>query len=145
MKGIKWNSGRDSILNFWTDAWTNLGPIRNLIQGPLPQLSLDLKVRDVITPYGCWDWSLIPFELPQNIKAEIQGTPIPIMVRGGDKLVWKFSPKGGFEMRSAYLLTTNSLEAPSFSGSWIGKPTLSQESKLLFGNACMKALELKII
>ena len=57
---------------------------------------------------------MIPFELPQNIKAEIQGTPIPIMARGGDKLVWKFSPKGGFEMRSAYLLTTNSLEAPLF-------------------------------
>ena len=54
-KGIKWNSGRDSTLNFWNDAWTNLGPIRSVIHGPIPQAYLDLKVRDVITPYGSWD------------------------------------------------------------------------------------------
>lgn len=36
----------------------------------------------------------------------------PIIARGDDKLVWKLSSKGGFEMRSAYLLATNSLEDP---------------------------------
>ena len=51
-KGIKWNPGRDSTLNFWTDTWTNLDPIRNVIHGPIPQADLELKVRDVITPYG---------------------------------------------------------------------------------------------
>lgn len=38
----------------------------------------------------------------------------PIIARGDDKLVWKLSSKGGFEMRSAYLLATNSLEDPPF-------------------------------
>ena len=51
-KGIKWNPGRDSTLNFWTDTWTNLDLIRNVIHGPIPQANLELKVRDVITPYG---------------------------------------------------------------------------------------------
>ena len=52
----------------------------------------------------------------------------PIIARGDDKLVWKLSSKGGFEMRSAYLLATNSLEdPPPFSGSWIWKAhTLSR-------------------
>ena len=54
----------------------------------------------------------------------------PIIARGDDKLVWKLSSKGGFEMRSAYLLATNSLEDPPpplFSGSWIWKAhTLSR-------------------
>ena len=64
---------------------------------------------------------MIPFELPENIKSEIQGTPMPIVIRGGDKLVWKLSQTGNFEMRSAYLLATNSMEDPPFSGSWIWK------------------------
>ena len=116
-KGIKWNPGWDSTLNFWTDVWSNLGLIRNVIHGPIPQADLDLKVRDVITSYGSWDWSMIPFELPENVKAEIQGTPMPIVARGGDKLVWKLSQKGNFEMRSAYLLAIIAMEDPPFIGS----------------------------
>ena len=70
----------------------------------------------------------------------------PIIARGDDKLVWKLSSKGGFEMRSAYLLATNSLEDPPLSPeAGFGKPTLFQESKLLFRNACITVLELKIV
>ncbi|KAL0006038.1 hypothetical protein SO802_013599 [Lithocarpus litseifolius] len=94
---------------------------RNAIHGPIPQADLDLKVRDVLTPYGSWDWSIIPFELPENVKVEIQGTPMAIIARGGDKLIWKLSKTSNFEMRSAYLLATNSLEDPPFNGSWIWK------------------------
>lgn len=71
----------------------------------------------------------------------------PIIARGDDKLVWKLSSKGGFEMRSAYLLATNSLEdhPPLSPEAGFGKPTLFQESKLLFRNACITVLELKIV
>ena len=43
------------------------------------------------------------------------------MARGSDKLDWKFSSKGDFDVRSAYLLTINSSGNDSFLGSWIWK------------------------
>ena len=86
--GVKWIPEKESNLNFWFDCWTNLGPIRQVIHNPIPQDSLGLKVKDVVG-FGGQDWSLIPFELPSDIKAEIQGIPTPVIVRGDDKLAWK--------------------------------------------------------
>ena len=78
---VKWILGQDTSLNFWYDCWLNLGPIRQLIHGPLPRDIVNLKIKDVAAPYG-WDWSVIPFELPNDIKAEIQAIPTPILTRG---------------------------------------------------------------
>ena len=74
----------------------------------------------MLSPTG-WNWSIIPFELPSEVKADIQDVPILLMARCSDKLAWKFSSKGDFDMRSAYLLTTNSPGTNSFFGSWIWK------------------------
>lgn len=64
---------------------------------------------------------MIPFNLPLEIRDEIQAIPIPLIARNNDKLAWKFSPKGNFDMGSAYLLATNLMEAESFAGSRIWK------------------------
>lgn len=117
---VKWIPGQGSNLNFQSDCWTNLGPIRHVIYRPIPQEFLDLKVKDFTTPFG-WDWSIIPFEFPPNVKAEIQGVPTPIFAGGGDKLAWKPSSKGAFNMKSAYLLAINSSQALPFPESWIWK------------------------
>lgn len=119
-KGLKWIPGHESNLNFWADCWSNLGSIRAFIQGPLPLDSSTLKLKDVIS-MGRWDWSKIPFNLPLGIREEIQATPIPLIARNNDKLAWKFSPKGSFDMGSAYLIASNLMEAESFAGSWIWK------------------------
>ena len=34
--GSRWVIGRESNLSFWYDNWTQMGPLRQLIQGPLP-------------------------------------------------------------------------------------------------------------
>jgi len=58
-------------------------------------------------------------ELPSSIKRVIQATPIPLVTRSEDKLAWKLSPKGEFDMKTTYLLTLESnIEAP-FKGKWI--------------------------
>ena len=49
-KGVKWIPGHESCLNFWSDCWSNIGPIRPHIQGPLPQDSVNLQVKDVLSP-----------------------------------------------------------------------------------------------
>ena len=119
-KGLKWIPSHKSNLDFWSDCWSNLDSIRALIQGPLPLESVNLKLKDVIS-LGRWDWSKIPFSLPLKIKDEIQATPIPIIARNNDKLAWKFSPKGSFDMGSAYLIASNLMDAESIAGSWIWK------------------------
>ena len=64
---------------------------------------------------------MLQMELPKNIQREILATPIPLAARAEDKLAWKFSSKGDFDLKSAYSLTLPpSLEVP-FRGKWIWK------------------------
>ena len=119
-QGIKWIPGHESNLNFWSDCWSNLGSIRALIQGLLPLDLANLKLKDVIS-LGRWNWSMIPFNLPSEIRDEIQAISISLLARNKDKLAWKLSPKGSFDMGSAYLIATNLMEAESFDVSWIWK------------------------
>lgn len=110
----------ESQLDFWRDSWSDLGPFRSIMHGPIPLQSVNLKVKNVISPYG-WCWSAIPFELPQDIKENIQATPFPIAARSVDKLAWKGSSKGGFSSKGAYSLATKSFESAFFPSSWIWK------------------------
>ena len=59
--------------------------------------------------------------MPIEIKVDIQAMPVPIVARSNDKLAWKFSTKGEFDLKSAYLLASKLMEAESFPGSWIWK------------------------
>lgn len=74
----------------------------------------------MLSPIG-WNWNTIPFELPSEVKTDIQAVPIPLVARCSDNLALKFSSKRDFDMRSAYLLAINFLGNDSFSGSWIWK------------------------
>ena len=58
-----------------------------------------------------WDWSKIPFDLPEDISLMIQATLVSMTGRGSDKLAWVDNPKGNFELKSAYNLAGGS--APS--------------------------------
>ena len=49
-KGTRWIPGRDSNLNNWFDSWSSLGPLREMVQGPLSMEEANLKIKDVITP-----------------------------------------------------------------------------------------------
>lgn len=49
-KGTRWIPGRDSNLSLWFDNWSSLGPLRDLVQGPLSVEEASLKIKDVITP-----------------------------------------------------------------------------------------------
>ena len=50
--GTRWFPGRESNLNFWFDSWTSLGPLRQVVQGPLPLESEKLKIRDAVDESG---------------------------------------------------------------------------------------------
>ena len=121
-EGMKWIPGHESNLDFWLDSWSDLGPLRSIIHGPIPLESTNLKVKDVFLPYG-WNWSAIPFDLPSDIKESIKAVPLPIASRSGDRLAWKRSSNGDFSSKGAYLLATKPSEAVLFPSAWIWKLT----------------------
>ena len=51
-EGIKWVPWHESSLNFWSDYWSDRSPIKSRIQGPLPQDSANLTIKDLIAPFG---------------------------------------------------------------------------------------------
>ena len=61
-KGTKWLLGFESKMAFWYDNWSNLGPLRNIIQGPLTLESTKLKIKDVADYIGSWNWSVLQME-----------------------------------------------------------------------------------
>ena len=60
-------------------------------------------------------------EMPSNITRVIQATPIPLATRIEDKMAWKLSPKGDFDLKSAYLMVLEPIVEAPFWGKWIWK------------------------
>lgn len=77
-------------------------------------------VKDVLTDMG-WDWSCIPFVLPTDVKDLILATPVPFTNRGANRLVWAGSARGGFDIKSAYMLAVDSNKIPPLPMGWIWK------------------------
>ena len=49
-----------------------------------------------------WNWGIVPFHIPHDIKMEIQAIPYALVASSKDKLMWRDSLRGDFNMRSAY-------------------------------------------
>ena len=120
-KGTKWLPGFESKLDFWNDNWTNHGPLRKIIQGPLPREAANLKIKEVVDYTGRWEWSLILMNFSEEVFNDIKAIPIPLSAKVKDRLAWKYSAKGDFELKSAYGLATDSLSDALFNGKWIWK------------------------
>lgn len=115
-QGVGWTVCRHSSLNFWDDKWARCGVLKRTIQGPLPEGSSDLRIRDVVSENG-WNWPFIPFDFPPSIKDKIQATLVAMSTGSNDKMMWKGSKNGNFDLKSAYSLASPSSHiAPSFDG-----------------------------
>ncbi|KAL0010834.1 hypothetical protein SO802_005942 [Lithocarpus litseifolius] len=105
-KGVRWTFGRESNLNFWYDNWSNLRALRQVIQGTLSSELVNLKVKDVVSTNG-WDWAITSFDFLDSVKQELQAIPFAMASHGEDKLTWKESDHGIFNLGSAYKIATN--------------------------------------
>ena len=119
-KGIKWILRYESSLSFWYDSWSNMGILRNIIHGPLTVDSSNLCIKDVAN-LGGWNWDRLHIELLKEVKKELLATPMSFVRRNDDRLAWKPSPRGSFELKSVYLLAIDPLPNPGFQGRWIWK------------------------
>lgn len=75
---------------------------------------------DVMQDSG-WDWNLIHFDLPSDVKLMLQATPITLTGRGNDRLAWVDNPRGIFDLKSAYSLAMGVDPSPPFSACWLWK------------------------
>lgn len=80
-----------------------------------------MKIKDVADYTGRWDWSLAQMAFLEEVNRDIKATPIPLAARLEDRLVWKYSSKGDFDLKSAYMLATDSMRDAPFKGKWIWK------------------------
>lgn len=74
-----------------------------------------------IADLGGWKWELVPFALPQDLKLEIQAIPYALAANSMDRIMWRDSPRGDFNMKSAYRLVAGLDPNPIYSGNWIWK------------------------
>ena len=71
-----------------------------------------------------WDWEKLTFELTDEVKGMISAIPISTLGSGSDKLASAESPKGVFDVKSAYGIAMESTNASCVSASWIWKADL---------------------
>lgn len=142
-KGTRWVVGRNSELSFWFDNWCSDGPLRSLVQGPLPLEEEKLKVKEVVTVSG-WNWSKISIPLLDNVSTKLKATPVSLAARGQDRLSWGMSTHGGFELKSAYKLAIGGGEGSLLLlANGFGKLISSLVFKLLCGCAYIIVLALR--
>lgn len=118
-KGVKHIIHYGSQTSLWFDNWLPMGPLRNLISGPLLLHDENLTVADALTLEGFWDWQHISFTLPQKIYHAFISSPRDPLSSTHDVISWGHSSNGIFSVKAAYLLHLHSKNYPSRNLKWI--------------------------
>lgn len=120
--GERWVLGNGRRVNLWTDNWYDGPKLREVVQGPLHQGVELLRVADVLTTDGTWNWEKMQMKIPDDIKGKLLGAPRSILTQSEDYRVWWVGSNGRFSTRSAYnLLRRNSEQEAGKDWSWIWK------------------------
>ena len=100
---ICWGVGNGERINIWSNSWIRGSSLRELIEGPLTQREVDMKLSKLLldTVQG-WKWEALYFELLAGIKDRIKTIPRQLVGRREDVIMWKFSKDGEFTTKSAY-------------------------------------------
>ena len=103
------------------DSWVKGNSLRSMVEGPLTPKEANLTIGEIFQD-GEWNWDIISFELPRQIKDEICAIPMQLYGEKKDALMWKFSQDGEFNMALAYALTNPQETNPQpFMGNWVWK------------------------
>ena len=76
----------------------------------------NLNIKDVVDFTSRWDWSSIQMIFLDEVLRDIMATPIPFSAIFEDRLAWKYSAKGDFDLKSEYLLAMDSIGDAPFKG-----------------------------
>ena len=102
----------------------------------------NLRVKDVVSAAG-WNWSTTSFEFPEFVKQERQAMPFVLTSRGEDKLTWKESEHGIFNLGSAYKIATSQGNTDYFRGKWIWKVRTLPRIQSFVWLCCQESIRVK--
>lgn len=112
-----WKVGNGHSIDLWRDNWLGIGPIVNLVQGPLNKHEEGLRVKDIIR-HNTWDINALSMHLPHFLRERIKNTLIHFHVR--DKCFSMFVDKGKFSLTCAYKALVEH-RTPQIRKDWIWK------------------------
>ncbi|KAH1129169.1 hypothetical protein J1N35_000547 [Gossypium stocksii] len=89
-------------MNFWNDVWIRqLGPLRIFYKG-IGQPDDTLRVCELVTKSGSWDWSPLSYLVPDHIVAQITTMLPPSSNACQDRLAQKWMRKYDFSTTATY-------------------------------------------
>lgn len=99
---VFWSIGDGRLVNFWDDVWLrHVGPLRQF-GAHLDFHTSSLRVTDVVTSTGTWDWDSIVGLIPGHIMHHIASFMPPNFDMGPDHLLWTWNDKNGFSTSASY-------------------------------------------
>ncbi|GMJ03912.1 hypothetical protein HRI_004060400 [Hibiscus trionum] len=109
--GIAWSLGSGTLIHPLHDVWISaLGPLSAYLtqhNAELPSISFS----DLVADNGEWDRDQLMAIFHPDVIPHILGIKTPRLGDANDQLVWRLTPRGNFETKSAYGLLTGTLEA----------------------------------
>ncbi|CAN1191792.1 Putative ribonuclease H protein At1g65750 [Linum perenne] len=101
--GLSWGIRNGRRVNFWTEKWIDSGKV--IGECMTPPLELEhYSVADFCCEGGQWDVRKLSAILPQPLLLEVLGMSPPNKDLEEDTPIWSLEPKGGYSVRSGYLL-----------------------------------------
>lgn len=89
LENVYWPLSDGCLINFWNDVWVHqVGKLRDFFQGNGNPVDT-LRVRDMVTIRGDWDWFWLRSFLPDNVVSLITSMVPPSVDMGNDRLAWK--------------------------------------------------------
>lgn len=77
-EGVIWNIGNGVNVDFWRDKWVkDWGPLLDICTHPEYILDKHIPVKDMVTPSGEWNWSVISSILPSQAILSISAYKPP--------------------------------------------------------------------
>ncbi|KAG8474967.1 hypothetical protein CXB51_031695 [Gossypium anomalum] len=91
--GVIWSIRYGCLVNFWNDHWVEgVGPLK-LYQRGGDQIDETLRVYNVATINGSWNWNWLETILPQTILDHIATIMPPSHDSGTGRLTWRWMLK----------------------------------------------------
>ncbi|GAU47106.1 hypothetical protein TSUD_403390 [Trifolium subterraneum] len=96
-----WSVGDGRDINAWNDVWIEEGLCLQ-DQFYIPQHLNDMKVADLVTDDGQWNWSLLGSWIPSNLCQKIAAIYPPHMDNGRDERIGAGGSKNDFSIAVMY-------------------------------------------
>ncbi|GLT36867.1 hypothetical protein SLA2020_112150 [Shorea laevis] len=124
INNIKWIPRTGRNISFWNDCWVSSSPLSATIFGPHKANFASSTVKEYFQAAEEAP-NLINYDLPSDILASIQATPISWSSTRDDGFAWKNSPNGEFSAALAYQSLKDPTMSDNINWKWIWKaPTL---------------------